>query len=106
MRIVTSASGGEVLRCQAGRSPGVRLPYRHRRFPKRPPARRRTRDVEMRFGYKASAEQFAPRPLLDFAVAAERHGFDTIAVSDHFQPWRHRGGHAPSSLAWLGALGE
>ena len=24
---------------------------------------------------------------------------------DHFQPWRHTGGHAPNSLAWLGALG-
>jgi coenzyme F420-dependent glucose-6-phosphate dehydrogenase len=27
-------------------------------------------------------------------------------VSDHFQPWRHTGGHAPFSFAWLGALGE
>ena len=26
-------------------------------------------------------------------------------VSDHFQPWRHSGGHAPFSFAWLGALG-
>jgi coenzyme F420-dependent glucose-6-phosphate dehydrogenase len=26
-------------------------------------------------------------------------------VSDHFQPWRHTGGHAPFSFAWLGALG-
>jgi coenzyme F420-dependent glucose-6-phosphate dehydrogenase len=60
----------------------------------------------MRYGYKASAEQFAPRELLDFSVAAEELGFDTIAVSDHFQPWRHHGGHAPNSLVWLGATGE
>ncbi len=26
-------------------------------------------------------------------------------VSDHFQPWKHTDGHAPSALAWLGALG-
>ncbi|MGI9508414.1 MAG: glucose-6-phosphate dehydrogenase (coenzyme-F420), partial [Geminicoccaceae bacterium] len=58
------------------------------------------------FGYKASAEQFAPRDLLDFAVHAETVGFDQIMVSDHFQPWRHRDGHAPFSFAWLGALGE
>lgn len=58
------------------------------------------------FGYKASAEQFAPRELLDFAVHAETVGFDQIMVSDHFQPWRHTGGHAPFSFAWLGALGE
>src|ERR687889_1128427 len=58
----------------------------------------------MRYGYKASAEQFGPRPLLDFSLQAERRGFDTVAVSDHFQPWRHHGGHGPAALPWLGAL--
>ena len=57
------------------------------------------------FGYKASAEQFAPRELLDFSCYAEKCGFDSVFISDHFQPWRHTGGHAPFSLAWLGALG-
>lgn len=57
-------------------------------------------------GYKASAEQFAPRELLEFAVRAEACGFDSVLISDHFQPWRHTGGHAPFSLAWLAALGE
>lgn len=60
----------------------------------------------LRLGYKASAEQFAPRQLLEFAVHAEAVGFDSIMVSDHFQPWRHSGGHAPFSFAWLAALGE
>jgi coenzyme F420-dependent glucose-6-phosphate dehydrogenase len=60
----------------------------------------------MRFGYKASAEQFGPRELLDFAVSAEQVGFDSVVVSDHFQPWRHTGGHSPFSFAWLGAVGE
>ena len=55
-------------------------------------------------GYKASAEQFAPQALLDYALAAEEHGFDSVAVSDHFQPFRHTGGHAPAALPWLGAL--
>lgn len=59
----------------------------------------------LKLGYKASAEQFGPRQLLDFAVAAERHGFDSVFVSDHFQPWRHTGGHAPAAFPWLGALG-
>jgi coenzyme F420-dependent glucose-6-phosphate dehydrogenase len=62
--------------------------------------------MELRLGYKASAEQFGPRELLDFGVAAERAGFDSVVVSDHFQPWKHTGGHAPFSFAWLGALGE
>ncbi|HET8926233.1 MAG TPA: glucose-6-phosphate dehydrogenase (coenzyme-F420) [Microbacterium sp.] len=57
-------------------------------------------------GYKASAEQFGPRELVEIAVAAERHGFESVAVSDHFQPWRHEGGHAPFSLAWMAAVGE
>lgn len=59
----------------------------------------------LKLGYKASAEQFGPRELLDYAVKAEAVGFDSIWISDHFQPWRHAGGHAPFSLAWLGALG-
>ncbi len=57
-------------------------------------------------GYKASAEQFAPRPLLDFSILAEEIGFDSVVVSDHFQPWRHTNGHSPFSFAWLAALGE
>ncbi len=60
----------------------------------------------LRLGYKASAEQFGPRKLLEFSVVAEELGFDSVMVSDHFQPWRHTGGHAPYSLAWLAALGE
>ena len=58
----------------------------------------------LQFGYKASAEQFGPRELLDFGVEAEKAGFDSIFISDHLQPWRHHGGHAPSALPWLGAL--
>ncbi len=60
----------------------------------------------LRLGYKASAEQFGPRDLLEFSVIAEEVGFDSVMVSDHFQPWRHNDGHAPYSLAWLAALGE
>lgn len=62
--------------------------------------------MSLKLGYKASAEQFGPRQLLDFSVLAEQLGFDSIAVSDHFQPWKHSDGHAPFSFAWLGALGE
>ena len=58
----------------------------------------------IRFGYKASAEQFPPAELLGYGVQAERLGFDSVFVSDHLQPWRHDGGHAPAALPWLGAL--
>jgi coenzyme F420-dependent glucose-6-phosphate dehydrogenase len=59
--------------------------------------------VPLKLGYKASAEQFPPRRLLDFAIAAERAGFESAWTSDHFQPWRHTDGHAPNALVWLGA---
>jgi len=60
----------------------------------------------LKLGYKASAEQFGPRQLLNFAIEAEECGFDSVWVSDHFQPWRHTDGHAPFVFAWLGAVGE
>ena len=61
--------------------------------------------MTVRFGYKASAEQFPPAQLLRYSVLAEEVGFDSVFVSDHLQPWRHDGGHAPAALPWLGALG-
>lgn len=61
--------------------------------------------MALKLGYKASAEQFGPSELADFAVQAEEFGFDSVFVSDHFQPWRHDGGHAPAALPWLGAVG-
>src|SRR5216683_3797352 len=68
--------------------------------------RRRIGESDMlKIGYKASAEQFGPNELLKFSVLAEQLGFDSVFISDHFQPWRHTGGHAPFSFTWLGALG-
>jgi coenzyme F420-dependent glucose-6-phosphate dehydrogenase len=59
----------------------------------------------LKLGYKASAEQFSPKDLLEFGCLAEELGFDSVFISDHFQPWRHTGGHAPFAGAWLGAMG-
>src|SRR4029078_8683238 len=80
------------------------------RFPPRVPWSRRRPATARRFaviklGYKASAEQFAPGALLGFSWLAEEVGFDSVFISDHFQPWKHVDGHAPFSLTWLGALG-
>jgi len=62
--------------------------------------------VDLKIGYKASSEQFGPRELLEYAVAAEDYGLDSVTVADHYQPWRHVGGHAFHSVSWLSALGE
>ncbi|WP_033288905.1 glucose-6-phosphate dehydrogenase (coenzyme-F420) [Amycolatopsis jejuensis] len=62
--------------------------------------------MTLRIGYKASAEQFGPRELVETSVLAEEIGLDSVWVSDHFLPWRHTGGHAPFSLAWMAAVAE
>lgn len=67
---------------------------------------RETTSNRLKLGYKASAEQFGPRELLNFTVEAEECGFDSVWISDHFQPWKHTNGHAPNALVWLGAAGE
>ena len=65
-----------IVDCRASRSTSTRL-------------RTSRHGAELKLGYKASAEQFGPRELLDFSVLAEQTGLDIVAVSDHFQPWRH-----------------
>ncbi|GAA4360110.1 glucose-6-phosphate dehydrogenase (coenzyme-F420) [Microbacterium rhizosphaerae] len=67
--------------------------------------RQADRQQPLRFGYKASSEQFGPNELIEFSVLAEEMGFDSVFLSDHFQPWMHDGGHAPAALPWLGAVG-
>ncbi|WP_329046242.1 glucose-6-phosphate dehydrogenase (coenzyme-F420) [Amycolatopsis sp. NBC_01488] len=62
--------------------------------------------MALKVGYKASAEQFGPRDLVEYAVRAEEVGLDSVWVSDHFLPWRHEGGHAPWALAWMPAVAE
>ncbi|SFW85001.1 glucose-6-phosphate dehydrogenase (coenzyme-F420) [Amycolatopsis australiensis] len=62
--------------------------------------------MALKVGYKASAEQFGPRELVEYAVRAEEVGLDSVWVSDHFLPWRHEGGHAPFALAWMPAVAE
>ena len=36
--------------------------------------------MRLRFGYKASAEQFGPRDLLEYAILAERLGLDLSLI--------------------------
>jgi coenzyme F420-dependent glucose-6-phosphate dehydrogenase len=62
--------------------------------------------MALTLGYKASAEQFPPRRLLDYSVQAASLGLELVGISDHFQPFRHTDGHGPACLPWLGALGE
>lgn len=65
-----------------------------------------TQTSSLAVGYKASAEQFGPRELVELGVRAEEVGLDSVWISDHLQPWRHEGGHAPNALAAMAAIGE
>ena len=55
----------------------------------------------VQLGWKAGPEQFPPIELLDYAISAEKAGFDSLDVSDHFNPWSEEG-QACFSWTWLG----
>jgi coenzyme F420-dependent glucose-6-phosphate dehydrogenase len=57
----------------------------------------------LQLGYKAGPEQFPPTELLEYAIDAEKAGFDSIDVSDHFNPWSEEG-QAAFTWTWLGAV--
>ena len=47
-----------------------------------------------RFGYFLSCEEYAPDQLLDQARLAEKAGFDSLWISDHFHPWTNAQGES------------
>ena len=57
-----------------------------------------------KFGYTLMTEQSGPRELVDYAVSAERVGFDFEVSSDHYSPWLTSQGHAPYAWTVLGAV--
>jgi len=56
----------------------------------------------VQLGWKAGPEQYGPVELLEYAVAADKAGFDLLDVSDHFHPWSEAG-QCPFTWTWLGA---
>ena len=60
----------------------------------------------MRFGYTLMTEQSGPRALVDYAVGAERAGYDFLVSSDHYSPWLTSQGHAPYAWTVLGAVAQ
>src|SRR6478609_6428425 len=59
-----------------------------------------------RFGYTLMTEQSGPKELVDYAVAAERIGFDFEVSSDHYFPWLDAQGHSPYAWTVLGAVAQ
>ncbi len=58
---------------------------------------------KLRVGYWAAAEQHNPDVLIQYAREAEVVGFEMIAVSDHFSPWRDSDGQAVFPWVWMAA---
>jgi coenzyme F420-dependent glucose-6-phosphate dehydrogenase len=56
----------------------------------------------LRLGWKAGPEQYPPKELLDYAISADKAGFDLIDASDHFHPWSEAG-QAVFIWTWFGA---
>jgi coenzyme F420-dependent glucose-6-phosphate dehydrogenase len=61
------------------------------------------RDIMVQLGWKAAPEQFPPTELTNYAIDAEKAGFDLIDVSDHFHPWSEAG-QSSFTWTWLGAV--
>jgi G6PDH family F420-dependent oxidoreductase len=60
----------------------------------------------MRIGYFLSTEEYGPRELLEQAAAAERAGFESLWISDHFHPWNDEQGHSPFVWSMIGAISQ
>jgi G6PDH family F420-dependent oxidoreductase len=55
-------------------------------------------------GYFLSSEEHSSRELVEAAVLAERAGFRTATISDHFHPWLPEQGQSPFVWSVLGAI--
>jgi G6PDH family F420-dependent oxidoreductase len=55
-------------------------------------------------GYFLSSEEHASHQLVEAAVLAERAGFRTATISDHFHPWLPEQGQSPFVWSVLGAI--
>jgi coenzyme F420-dependent glucose-6-phosphate dehydrogenase len=54
-------------------------------------------------GYASQTELYHCRILLEHAVLAEKAGFETLWVSDHFHPWSHSEAQAGHTWVIIGA---
>lgn len=58
----------------------------------------------MRIGYMAPSQTIDPAELAESAIMAEELGFDSVFITDQFQPWRTVG-HTAAVVPWLAYVG-
>lgn len=54
-------------------------------------------------GYSSQPDLYQPSVLLEHAVLAEKAGFETLWLSDHFHPWSHTGANESHTWVIIGA---
>jgi coenzyme F420-dependent glucose-6-phosphate dehydrogenase len=59
-----------------------------------------------KIGYAAMLEQFGPREVVDYSVAAETAGFSGVMAADHYQPWVPQQGQAAFVWNVMTAIAE
>ncbi len=57
-------------------------------------------------GFQLAHEQFTVPELVKLGIAAERAGFDLLALSDHLQPWQVNEGHSGQAWITMSAIGQ
>jgi coenzyme F420-dependent glucose-6-phosphate dehydrogenase len=62
--------------------------------------------AKAKIGYAAMLEQFGPREVIDYSVAAEKAGFSGVMAADHYQPWVPQQGQAAFVWNVMTAIGE
>ncbi|TYB38603.1 TIGR03557 family F420-dependent LLM class oxidoreductase [Micromonospora sp. AP08] len=60
----------------------------------------------MRIGYFLSSEEYTPAELLEQARGAERAGFESLWISDHYHPWVDAQGQSAFVWSTIGALSQ
>ena len=56
------------------------------------------------YGVFLSSEDNGPRALVEQAQLAERAGFETVTISDHFHPWMDSQGESPFVWSVIGGI--
>jgi len=59
--------------------------------------------LKVTIGYASQPDLYHPKILLEHATLAEKAGFETLWVSDHFHPWSHTGAQESNTWVFIGA---
>ncbi|BEL12483.1 LLM class F420-dependent oxidoreductase [Actinoplanes sichuanensis] len=60
----------------------------------------------MRIGYFLSSEEYSPAELIEQAQGAQRAGFQSLWISDHYHPWVDAQGQSAFVWSMIGALSQ